>query len=72
MRASLIRHEGGAYHSDGLFGREIRLEAGWTGTDGNLTSGIMWLSLDEMTLGDFWTSDHTGQVVVTYYLLLIY
>lgn len=41
MRDSLTRCEGGACHSNGVFRREIRLEAGWARTDGDLTSAIV-------------------------------
>lgn len=40
IRAGLLRHGGTSHHSDGVFGTEIKLEAGWARTDGDLTLGI--------------------------------
>lgn len=60
----LLRHGRSTRHSDGVFGKEIGLEAGWARTGGDLTLRTTWLSVDRMSLGDFWTSDRIRRVVI--------
>lgn len=71
IKAGLLRHAGGTHHSDGEFGREIKLEAGWARTDGDLTLGLMCLSLDRITLGGFELQTRLGRFSFIHYLLFI-